>query len=144
MHKRQAIRDAFVSTVTGLLTTGNNVFVSRVYPLDANSLPALLVYTKREASAPDTIGLPRTFTREVTLTCEVYVKAVDGYDDQIDTIAAEVEAALYAAGDFGGLIKDAYLVGTDVNYQDGADQPLASAELEITIIYTTLEGSVTV
>jgi len=144
MHKRQAIRDAFAAAVTGLTTTGNRVYVSRVYPLDTASLPALVIYTKREASAPDTIGLPRTFTREITLSCEAYVRGVDGYDDLLDTIAAEVETALYAAGDFGGLIKDAYLLGTDVNYQDGADQPLASADIEITFIYTTVEGSVTV
>lgn len=144
MHKRQAIRDAFVSAVTGLTTTGNNVFVSRVYPLDTGTLPALVIYTKRESSAPETIGLPRTFVRELTISCEAYVRANTGYDNLLDTISAEVESALYAAGNFDGLIKDAYVVETDVNYQDGADQPLASAEIDITLIYTTVEGSVTV
>lgn len=144
MHKRQAIRDAFVAAVTGLPTTGNNVFASRVYPLDQSSLPALVIYTRRETSNPETITPPRTYIREVTISCEAYVRGVDGYDDEIDTIAAEVENALYAAGNMGGLIKDAYVVQTDVNYNDGSDQPLASADIEVTLIYTTVEGSVTV
>ena len=47
-HIRQSIRDNAVTAVTGLLTTGSNVFRSRVYPLGTNKLPALYVYTDSE------------------------------------------------------------------------------------------------
>ena len=43
-HVRQQIRERIATTITGLSTTGSNVFQSRVYPLDVDSLPALLVY----------------------------------------------------------------------------------------------------
>ena len=45
---RQSIRDNAVTAITGLSTTGSNVFRSRVYPLGTNKLPALCVYTDSE------------------------------------------------------------------------------------------------
>ena len=47
-HIRQSIRDNAVTAVTGLLTTGSNVFSSRVYPLGTNKLPTLCVYIDSE------------------------------------------------------------------------------------------------
>ena len=47
-HIRKSIRDNAVTAVTGLSTTGSNVFRSRVYPLGTNKLPALCVYTNGE------------------------------------------------------------------------------------------------
>ena len=47
-HVRQSIRDNIVTAVTGLSTTGSNVFRSRVYPLGTNKLPALYVYSNAE------------------------------------------------------------------------------------------------
>lgn len=144
MHKRQAVRAAIVSAITGLATTGNNVFVSRVYPIDKKSLPGICVFTRREDSAAVTVNPPRTYERELTVSAEIYVRAVEGYDNQIDTICAEIESALYNAGDLNGLVLDLQVVGADVNYQDGAEQPLASCDLEIRVMYTTQEGSVTI
>jgi|DEB0MinimDraft_4_1074332.scaffolds.fasta_scaffold10289_4 hypothetical protein len=144
MHKRQAIRAAVATAITGLNTTGNKVFVSRVYPIDKNSLPGICVFTKREDSAAVTVNRPRTFERELTINAEIYVRGIEGYDNQIDTICAEIEAALYAAGDLNGLVLDLQVVGADVNYQDGAEQPIASCDLEIRAMYTTDEDSVTI
>jgi hypothetical protein len=55
-HVRQQIRERIATTITGLTTTGSNVYQSRVYPLDSVSLPALLVYTLSEGSEVDTMG----------------------------------------------------------------------------------------
>ncbi len=55
-HVRQQIRERIATTITGLSTTGSNVFQSRVYPLDVDSLPALLVYTISESSDVDVMG----------------------------------------------------------------------------------------
>lgn len=144
MHKRQAIRDAVATALTGLTTTGNSVFVSRVYPIDSSSLPGICIFTRREESTPVTISPPRTIERELTISAEVYVKAKSNYDAQIDTICAEIETAIYNAGDLDGLVLDIQVIGVDVNYQDGSDQPLASCDVEIRATYTTVEGSVTV
>ena len=47
-HVRQSIRDNAMTAVTGLSTTGSNVFRSRVYPLGTNKLPAHCVYSNAE------------------------------------------------------------------------------------------------
>ena len=44
-HLRQQIRERIGTTLTGLSTTGTNVFQSRVYQLEDSNLPALLIYT---------------------------------------------------------------------------------------------------
>ena len=51
-HLRQQIRERIGTTLTGLSTTGSNVFQSRVYPLEDTNLPALVIYTKSEESIP--------------------------------------------------------------------------------------------
>jgi len=52
-HIRQQIREKFGTLLTGLTTTGSNVYQSRVYPLENANLPALIIYTKSEESEPD-------------------------------------------------------------------------------------------
>ena len=47
-HIRKEIRDDIITTVTGLDTTGKNVFRSRVHPITANKLPAIAVFNKSE------------------------------------------------------------------------------------------------
>ena len=51
-HIRQQIREYFGTTLTGLTTTGSNVYESRVYPIENAKLPALVIYTKSETSEP--------------------------------------------------------------------------------------------
>ena len=93
-HVRQQIRERIGTTLTGLTTTGSNVFQSRVYPLEDSNLPALLIYTKVEESMPIDIGAARTMERNLTVNIEGYVKANSNFDDTIDTICKEVETAM--------------------------------------------------
>ena len=53
-HVRQQLRERAATTLTGLTTTGSRVYQSRIYPLGAANLPGLLIYTKSEASEPET------------------------------------------------------------------------------------------
>ena len=56
-HVRQQIRDQIVTALTGLTTTGSNVFRSRIFPLEQTKLPALCIFTKSEATEFDTITI---------------------------------------------------------------------------------------
>ena len=49
-HIRQQIRERAGTILTGLTTTGSNVFETRIYPLSNTNLPALAIYTKNETS----------------------------------------------------------------------------------------------
>ena len=85
-HIRQQIRERAGTVITGLTTTGNNVFETRIYPLSNTNLPALAIYTKNETSEPIVISTNRLMSRELELIVEVYVKQTSNFDDQVDKI----------------------------------------------------------
>ena len=72
---RQQIRERVATTLTGLTTTGSNVFQSRVYPIENTKLPCLLIYTKEESSEPLAMNPPRSIEKILQLVIEAYVKA---------------------------------------------------------------------
>lgn len=141
-HVRQQIRDDIVTTLTGLTTTGSNVFRSRIFPLEDTSLPALCIYTKSEVSEYDTIGLPRSVNRVLDVAVEAYVKGVSNYDNTLDTIAVEVEEAIAADVTLGNLAKDAQITAFEADFAGDGEQPVAVGRFTITVEYRTVENDV--
>ena len=84
-HVRQSLRDNVVTAVTGLSTTGSNVFRSRVYPLGTNKLPALCVYTDSETVEFTRHDRVRDIDRTVDIVIEAYVRAESNYDTSLET-----------------------------------------------------------
>lgn len=140
-HIRKLIRDDLVATLTGLSTTGSNVFASRVYPITSGSLPGVIIYTDSEELEYLTITKPRTIMRTLTLSIEAYVRGVSNYDDSIDTICSEIEQALYTDVTRGGNAKDTLINNMEVRYMGEAEQPVALATMQISVEYVTLEGA---
>jgi|TARA_R110000744_G_scaffold56345_1_gene118838 hypothetical protein len=138
-HIRQLLREQVGTTLTGLTTTGSNVFQSRVYPLENTNLPCILIYTKSEDSEPVVIGSNRLLERNLTVAIECYVKATSNFDDSIDTIAVEVEKAISADRTLGGRSKDAYLISTDIEFNSEGEKPLAFMTLNYNVEYYTQE-----
>jgi hypothetical protein len=138
-HVRQQIRERIGTTLTGLTTTGSNVFQSRVYPLEASNLPALVIYTKSEEAEPLVIGSNRTSERVLSLAVEIYAKLTTNFDDTVDTISKEVETAIAADTTVNGLAKDIYLDNTDIEYNGEAEQPVGFATLTFLINYYVQE-----
>ena len=141
-HVRQQIRDDIVATLTGLATTGSNVFRSRIFPLEQTNLPALVIYSKSETSEYDTIGLPRSINRVLDVAVEAYVKGVSNYDNTLDTIAVEVEEAIAADVTLGGLAKDAQITAFEADFAGDGEQPVAVGRFTITVEYRTVENDV--
>ena len=138
-HIRQQIREKFGTTLTGLTTTGSNVFESRVYPLENASLPALIIYTKSETSEPIVIGTDRVMSRELSVVVEAYCKATSNFDDTIDTISKEVEEAIMADRTLGGLAKDTYVESTEIEYTGEGEQPVGYVTLTFLTNYYVQE-----
>jgi len=114
-HARKGIRDAAVTALTGLATTGANVFPGRQWPAENGKLPALLVYTADELAEVANIGL--TLDRAVDLVIEGIVKqAVADIENTLDIIATEVEAAIGADVTLSGACKHSILTSTEVNF----------------------------
>lgn len=141
-HVRQQIRSNIISTLTGLTTTGSRVYQTRVYPIAANKLPGLAIYTDTEEIETVTISPPRTQMRALTVTVEAYVKATTGYDNTLDTIAKEVEEALAADLTRNGLAKDTLVTGFEADFAGDGDQPVATGRISVRVEYATLENDV--
>ena len=140
-HVRQSIRDHIVSAVTGLSTTGANVFPSRVYPIAAGKMPGLAVYTLSEAIEAQTLRPPRGLVRVLEISIEAYVEGSTN-DDVLDNICAEVEAAVAADITRGGNAKDTILVSFEADYADG-ERPLVVGRLTYQVTYSTAETNAT-
>lgn len=141
-HVRQQIRDDIVTTLTGLATTGSNVFRSRIFPLEQTKLPALCIFTKSEAVEFDTIGLPRSINRVLDVAVEAYVIGTANYDNSLDTIAVEIEEAIAADPTLGGLAKDAQVTAFEADFSGDGEQPVAVGRFTVTVEYRTAENDV--
>jgi len=138
-HVRQQIREYFGTTLTGLTTTGSNVYESRVYTLQEDTLPSLVIYTKSESSEPIVIGTDRVMSRELSVVVEAYCKATSNFDDTIDTISKEVEEAIAADRTLGGLAKDTFIESTDIDYTGDGEQPVGYVTLTFLTNYYVQE-----
>ena len=141
-HVRKQIRDNVVTALTGLATTGSNVFRSRVYPMETSKLPGLAIYTDSEEIAPQTINPPRTQLRTLTVTVDCYVKGVSNFDNDLDTISEEVEEALTADLTRGGLAKDTRVSSFQADFSGEGEQPIATGKISIEVDYVTVENAV--
>jgi len=141
-HVRKSIRDNIKTTLTGLTTTGTNVFQTRFYPLAEAKLPALAIYTKSETSEYSTIKTPRTQVRTLDVTVEAYVSGNTNVDNTLDTIATEVEEALYTDLTRGGNAKETRVTSFDADFSGDGENPVGVGRFAIEVIYVTLENDV--
>lgn len=137
MHQRKAIRDRVVQMLTGLATTGSNVFATRLYPVDAASLPALLVYTLSEESQFDTLGTSRRLLRTLELQIEGLAQVNNTLDDTLDAIAKEVEIVLASDPTFGSSARDSMLRRTSIAVQKDGEKETGSIVLNFAVTYRT-------
>lgn len=139
-HVRKQLRDAVVTRVTGLTTTGANVYRSRFYPIAAAKLPGLLVYTLSEEISTSTITKPRTKMRNLDVVIEGYALANTNLDNTLDQISLEVEEAMALDTTFSGLAKDCTLESVEVEMQAGEGETVSGyVRLTFLMKYATSE-----
>jgi hypothetical protein len=139
-HVRKSIRDNITTTLTGLATTGSNVFQTRFFALAEAKLPALCIYSRTEASEYSTMTVPRTVLHECEFTVEAYVKATSGVEDTIDAIGVEVAEALAADVTRSSLAKDTRVTDFAVDFNAEGDQPVGIATFTVIVDYATVEN----
>ena len=94
-HMRQTHIDAAATALAGLTTTGANVFKSRLTPLQASELPALILRAGPERIIRKTLpAATAVFERHLQLDVFVFVAAQDELDAALNAIFLEVEPAL--------------------------------------------------
>lgn len=141
-HVRSQIRDRIVAVLLPAVTlVKRRVYASRVYPLTAENLPAVLVYARSEASGLMAMGTI-TSDRTISMSVDVYVRATQNFDKDVDAICVQVEEAIAADFRVNGLAKQAVLTGTEIDYNGDAEQPIGVARLTYEIRYVTTIGDV--
>ncbi len=143
-HVRKQIRDAVVTRLTGLATTGVNVHKSRVSKFRDSDLPALNVFVRNESSNVATTGRNPMLTRRATLVIKCHVMVADGYEDVLDDMAKEVEEALGANTTLGGLVKNITPTQFDSDSSDELQTTSGLGILAFDVPYFTVQGVPTV
>lgn len=135
-HVRTQIRDAFVSRLTGLATTGARCYGSRLRPPAAVE-PFLLVFIGDEDSDTTVGGEVRE--RRAQLVVVAVAKEQGDMEDRLDQILLEVEIAVATAADqtFGGLIKAIGAPSVSPDVSDGLEKPVGINEIRYPITYYT-------
>ena len=140
-HQRKIIRDNITQTLTGLATTRNNVFQTRVYPMRNDNLPGILIFNKSEDTQYQSISIPRLQERTSQFDVEIYVKGTSKYDDQLDQICLEVEEALVVDVTRDGNAIDTRILSFESDFNGDGDQPIAVARLTVEVRYQVRENN---
>lgn len=139
-HVRTQIREALKVLLTGLATTGNNVFTNRLQVLKDASLPAIEIETGDEdITIEDGVENP-VLERVMRVDVLVKVKAVEGLDDLTDQILSEVETAISVdvdANTLSGLVKSIDLSEINLEQNDDAEKDIAELRIGFDVQYFT-------
>ena len=138
-HLRQSIRERIATDVTGLSTTGSNVFQSRFYPVEDGSLPCLLVYTTSEESEVTEIASPRPMTRLLNVIVQGVVGATTP-DDTLDTISKEIEVAMASDVTINDLADNSFLSSTDIEFNADGAKPIGTVMLNYVVEYRNVDN----
>ena len=139
-HLRQSIRERIATDVTGLSTTGSNVFQSRIYPIEDGSLPCLLVYSTSEDSEPTEMASPRPVTRILNVVVQGVVSATQP-DDTLDTISKEVEVALAGDITINSLANNSFLSSTEIEFNADGAKPIGTVMLNYVVEYRNVDNN---
>ena len=142
-HLRRQIRERIATDVTGLSTTGSNVFQSRAYPIEESKLPCLLVFDSEESVEIRSMGAIRGISSELTVNIEGYCQGPDG-SSVMNTLAAiqkEVQIAMQADININSLARDSYLTSADASVNAEATKPTGSVRLSYLVIYQYMENA---
>lgn len=142
-HARTTIRDAIVTTLTGLTTTGANVFPSRFYRLDRNELPGITVsFESEEIEYSNVLGVThdRDQERVLSVTIAAYEDGnIDTAEDTIDQICLEVEEAMAADKTLGDTVLNLSMDSTNFVVHTESETPVVKAVIRYGILYHVKE-----
>ena len=139
-HKRAQIKSRVATVLTGLATTGLNVFLSRTYPIATSDLPGLLIYANSESIERLEIGIQNRQQRTLDLSIEAVAKG-NSAESTLDQVTVEVEEAMANDQTLNGLAIDSRITDTQIR-QASAESEFFIATLRYEILYRTTDNDV--
>ena len=140
-HLRRQIRERVATTLTGLSTTGSNVFQSRIYPMESAGLPGLCVYTQEESVGIQSMGGTRNVSRDLTLIIEGYASASSNIDDTMDAIGKEIEIAMSGDITLNDLAQDSYLSSVEITLSGDGTTGIGKITHSYSVVYQNAENA---
>ena len=140
-HLRRQIRERAATTLTGLTTTGSNVFQSRVYPMESAGLPGLCIYTTEETVEMQSMGGTRHVSRDLTLIVEGYATDSANVDDTLDQIGKEIEIAMSGDITLNDLAQDSYLSSVEITLSGDGSTGIGKITHSYTVVYQNAENA---
>ena len=140
-HLRRQIRERAATTLTGLTTTGSNVFQSRVYPMESAGLPGLCIYTTEETIEMQSMGATRHVSRDLTLIVEGYATDSANVDDTLDQIGKEIEIAMSGDITLNDLAQDSYLSSVEITLSGDGTTGIGKITHSYTVVYQNAENA---
>jgi len=140
-HLRRQIRERAATTLTGLTTTGSNVFQSRVYPMESAGLPGLCIYTTEETVEIQSMGATRHVSRDLTLIVEGYATDSANVDDTLDQIGKEIEIAMSGDITLNNLAQDSYLSSVEITLSGDGTTGIGKITHSYTVVYQNAENA---
>jgi len=138
-HARTQVRDAVAAALTGLITTGANVYVNRAHLLESAKLPCLSIHVRNDATRRIS-ETPIEQERTVELVVEAHANG-GSVDDTLDTICAEVETAIGSDVTVGGKLIDCVLDSTSIAVTGEGSKLSGQAEMQFNATYAVREGA---
>jgi hypothetical protein len=141
-HLRTKIRAALVTALTGLPTVGAHVYKSRLYPLEPDKLPALLIYSANESAEAKGRCVPRIVDKAYMVDVVAVARATADLDDVLDAVCEEVEIALATpcAPLEAALTANMALLRTTLEFDGAAEQPVGRARMTYRVDYRSPEN----
>lgn len=90
-HRAESILAAVQTNLTGLATTGANIKRGRVWPTDVR--PALSIFKGEDSAGDDSLD---PLDRELSIEIHIHTKQTGNPETHLNSIAAEVFAAMTA------------------------------------------------
>lgn len=144
-HVRQQIREAVAQALMGLPTTGDRVFVSRVYPLEKAELPGLIIITDTDeadySQSTFSNGQLKMLSR-VHLIIKGYVREKTNLDNQLDQIEMEVREALINNRKLYEITKNISWQSSSLHLDTTGEQVIASINLNFLFDYRILSDKI--
>lgn len=145
-HVSIQVRDALVTQVTGLSTTGSRVYPARVFPLEPGNMPGIVVKLGELESEVVSMGGPNaTVAHDQLVTFDIYVRTSSDVDSALLQVAKEINAAILDDFSLGGLAKWIFPTGNEApEYDADADQKHARMSVNYTVRFHTTASAVDV
>ena len=146
-HLVKQILDTVKTTLTGLTTTGSNVFRARSLSVNDSNLPAILISMgDRETDTENLAGLSGGGLGEmweIGINVQALAKNTNSEttENTLLQISKEIEVAIFADKTLGGLAKDLRVESVAESEFDGdGEKTVAGLDIQLAVLYRIKQG----